>query len=141
MSAADPVGAPNFDSLKPVFPGAGEIPYQRSITLLQGHPVVRPPRELRLHKALDELSSTNATSEFNDALQLTTSLTEPILITINGTILAGIGLWRSAIFNGTHKLTCIEYPLTDDEALQFILTHHQTRRGWNAFVRICLALK
>jgi hypothetical protein len=142
MSEADPVVASNFDSLKPVFQGASETPYQRSITLLQAHPVVRSPRELRLHKALDELGSTNVTSEFNDVLQLTTSsLTEPILITKNGTILAGIGLWRSAIFNGTHKLNCIEYPLTDDEALQFMLTHHQTRRGWNAFVRICLALK
>lgn len=141
MSAADPVGATNFNSLKPAFEGASQTPYQRPITLLQAHPVVRSPRELRLHKALDELGSTNATSEFNDALQLTSSLTEPVLITTNGTILAGIGLWRSAIFNGTHKLNCIEYPLTDDEALQFIVTHHQSRRGWNAFVRICLALK
>lgn len=26
------------------------------------------------------------------------------------------------------------------DSLQFILTHHQTRHGWNSFVRICLAL-
>jgi len=30
--------------------------------------------------------------------------------------------------------------LPEDEALQFILTHHQARYGWNAFVRIRLAL-
>jgi hypothetical protein len=143
MSAADnAVGAPNSGSLKPLFGRFAPTSDSRSITPLQGHPVIRAPGELRLHSALDELSSTNATSEFNDALQLPTpSLTEPILITTNGTILAGTGRWRLAILNGTHKLNCIEYPLTEDQSLQFILTYHQTRRGWNAFIRICLALK
>jgi len=28
----------------------------------------------------------------------------------------------------------------EDESLQFMITHHQTRRGWNDFVRISLAL-
>src|ERR1035441_7068476 len=51
-------------------------------------------------------------------------------------------LWALAlaVFDGRHEINCIEYPLSEDEALQFILTHHQTRCGWNAFVRIRLAL-
>ena len=65
---------------------------------------------------------------------------EPVLITTNGTILAGFGSWRLAVFERRHEIHCIEYPLSEDESLQFILTHHQTRCGWNAFVRICLAL-
>lgn len=107
----------------------------------EGRPVVRSREQLRLHRALQNLGWIGAVDEFNDAAKPThLSVTEPILITTNGTILAGIGRWRSAIFNGTHELNCIEYQLSEDESLQFILTHHQIRRGWNDFVRICLAL-
>ena len=107
----------------------------------EGRPVVRSPNQLRVHRALEELGWTGIIDEFNDAARLTNpAVTEPILITTNGTILAGIGRWRSAIFNGTHELNCIEYPLSEDEALRFILSHHQPQRGWNAFIRICLAL-
>ena len=66
---------------------------------------------------------------------------EPILITANGTILAGFGQWQSAVFNGSHKINCIEYLLDEDEALRFILSHHRPLRGWNAFTRIPLSLK
>ena len=63
------------------------------------------------------------------------------MITTNGTILAGFGSWRSAVFDGRHEINCIEYPLSEDDALQFIISHHQPRRGSNAFIRIRLALK
>ncbi len=112
-----------------------------AMSRLEGRPVVRFPEQLRLHRALEELGWTGVIDEFNDAARLTNpSVTEPILITTNGTILAGFGRWRLAVFDGRHEIHCIEYPLSEDEALQFILTHHQTRRGWNAFVRIRLAL-
>jgi hypothetical protein len=65
---------------------------------------------------------------------------EPIVITTSGTILAGFGDWRLALFEGREEINCIEYPLGEDDALQFILTHHQIRCGWNDFVRIRLAL-
>ena len=91
--------------------------------------------------ALEELGWIGVIDEFNDAARLTNpSVTEPILITTNGTILAGFGRWRLAVFDGRHEIHCIEYPLSEDEALQFIISHHQTQRGWNAFVRIRLAL-
>ena len=108
---------------------------------LEGRPVVRSPEQLRLHRALEELGWTGVIDEFNDAARLTNpSVTEPILITTNGTILAGFGRWRLAVFERRHEIHCIEYPLSEDESLQFILTHHQTRCGWNAFVCIRLAL-
>lgn len=107
----------------------------------EGRPVVRSPRQLRLHRALEELGWTGAIDEFNDAARLKDqSVPEPILITPNGTILAGFGCWRSALFDDRHKINCIEYPLSEEEALQFIISHHQPRCGWNRFVRICLAL-
>ena len=109
---------------------------------LEGRPVVRSPEQLRLHPALEELSWTGVIDELNDAARLKDhSVTEPILITANGTILAGFGSWRLALFEGRHELHCIEYPFSEDESLRFILTHHQTRHGWNDFVRIRLALK
>jgi len=115
-------------------------------------PVVRSPEQLRLHPALEELGWTGVIDEFNDAARLKDqSVPEPILITTNGTILAGFGRWRSAVFDGRHEINCIEYPLHeincmeyplgDDEALQFIISHHQPQRAWNAFIRIRLALK
>ncbi len=80
--------------------------------------------------------------ELNEATRLKDlSAAEPILITMNGTILAGFGRWRSAVFDGRHEINCIEYPLSEDEALEFIVRHHQPERGWNGFIRIRLALK
>jgi hypothetical protein len=107
----------------------------------EARPVVRSPKQLRQHRVLEEIGWTGAIDEFNAAARLKEqSVPEPILITTNGTILAGFGRWRSALFDDRHEINCIEYPLGDDEALQFIIRHHQTQRGWNAFVRIRLAL-
>ena len=106
----------------------------------EGRPVVRFPQQLRLHRALEEFSWMGE-DELNTAAQQTSqSATEPILITTNGTILASFGRWRLAVFEGRDEVPCIEYGLNEDESLQFILTHHQIRRGWNDFVRIRLAL-
>jgi hypothetical protein len=111
------------------------------ISRLEERPVVRSPQQLRLHRALEEVGWTGEIDEFNEAARLShSSVTDPILITTNGTILSGFGRWRSAVFNGRFEINCIEYPLSEDESLQFILNHHQTRRGWNDFVRIRLAL-
>ena len=107
----------------------------------EGRPVVRSSEQLRLHRALEELGWIGLLDELNDAARPTNpSVTEPILITTNGTILAGFGRWRAAVLNGGHEINCIEYPLTEDEALQFIISRHRPERGWNAFVRIRLAL-
>jgi len=108
---------------------------------LVGRSVVRSPEQLRLHRALEGIGWTGVIDEFNDAAQRKNpSVPEPILITTNGTILAGFGRWRFAEFERRREIHCIQYPLSEDESLQFILTHHQTRRGWNAFVSIYLAL-
>jgi len=107
---------------------------------LEGRAVTCVPEQLRLHQALDELGWTSA-DELNDDARLKDQLVpEPILITMGGTILAGFGRWRLALFERRREIHCIEYHLSADEALRFILTRHQTGRGWNAFVRIRLAL-
>jgi hypothetical protein len=113
-----------------------------AMSRVEGRPVVRSPEQLRLHPALQELGWVGVISEFNEAVRLTNlSVTESILITTGGIILAGIGRWRSAVVDGRDEINCIEFPFSEDEALQSILRHHQPQRGWNAFIRIRLALK
>ncbi len=103
--------------------------------------MIRFPEQLRLHRALDELGWAGAIDDFNDAARVKNqSATKPIFITTNGTILAGFGRWKLAVLGGEKEIPCIEYSLSEDEALKFILRHHQPNRGWNSFVRIRLAL-
>jgi hypothetical protein len=45
------------------------------------------------------------------------------------------------MFEQRSEIYCIEHSLSADDSLAFILDHHQTQRGWNAFVRIRLALR
>jgi hypothetical protein len=112
-----------------------------AMSQLGGRPAVRCPQQLRLHSALDELGWTGLVGEFNDAARFPNpSVSQPVLITASGTVLAGFGRWQLAMFEGSRGIPCIEYPLNEDESLQFILAHHQIRRGWNDFVRIRLAL-
>ena len=110
-----------------------------AMSRLEGRPVARFPQHLRLHRALDELGWVGE-DELNAAQREGHSATEPILITTNGTILAGFGRWRLALLEGRDEIPCIEYGLNEDESLLFMLNHHQIRRGWNDFVRIRLAL-
>lgn len=106
-----------------------------------GHPVLRAPRNLRMHPALRGFDPIGVTGEDTySALISDQPVPEPILINKSGTILAGFGRWRLAVAEGWPEVDCVEYPIRDEDSLQFILNHHQPRRGWNAYVRICLAL-
>jgi hypothetical protein len=115
--------------------------FNPTVSRLEGRPVVRSPEQLRLHRALKELGWTGVIDELNDAARLKDqSVPAPVLITTNGTILAGFGRWRSAPLIGRRELHCVEYPLSDEDALQFILAYHRPRPGWNAFICIRMAL-
>ena len=110
----------------------------------EGCRVMRRPEQLRLHPTLDDLSGIGVVEELNDATRLGSqyvqSVLEPIVITESGVILAGFGRWRLALFEGQAQVPCLIYPLTDEEVLPFILTHHRPSHVWNDFVRIRLAL-
>ena len=138
----------DFASIRssPVAEGISAVPLQpfnpTAMSRLEGRPVVRSPEQLRLHRALEELGWSGVIGEFNEVVRLTnSSVSEPILITTDGTILAGFGRWQSAVLDGRHEINCIEYPLSNDEALRFIISHYRPQRGWNAFIRIRLALR
>jgi len=106
-----------------------------------GYPVVRLPEELRMHPALEGLGLPKIESEIDDATKLKgLSISEPISITKDGIVLGGFGRWRLALLEGTREIECIEYPLSKEHAVQFLLSHFKPRRGWNAFLRIQVAL-
>ena len=142
MSAQDVASIRSSSAVEVISAAPPQPVKPTAMSPLEGRLVVRSPEQLRLHRALEELGWTGAIDELNKAARLKKqSVPEAILITTNGTILAGFGLWRLAVFERRHEIHCIEYPLGEDESLQFILSHHQSQRGWNDFVRICLALK
>jgi len=106
-----------------------------------GRPVLRYAEQLRLHPALVEVGWTGGIDNLNDAARVKNkSVPEPILITTTGIILSGFGRWRLAVFESRDQIECIEYDVSEDESLQFILSRHRSRRGWNAFIGIRLAL-
>jgi hypothetical protein len=110
------------------------------VTHAQARPVVRSPGELHLHPALRELDCLDVAEEVNEAERARLHARTPILITHEGMILSGFGLWHSALLHGEREIQCIEYVLGQEEALQFILAQQKPQRGWTPFVRTRLAL-
>jgi len=91
-------GLDSSNAVELVFAVAQQSFNPTAMSRLEGCPVTRYPEQLHLHHALEELRWTGAIDEFNDAARLrNSSITEPILITTNGMILAGFGLSRTAL--------------------------------------------
>jgi hypothetical protein len=107
---------------------------------LGGHQALRSPGALRLHPAFNELNLVDwlIHSESQGKPQ---AVHEPILITNQGTLLAGFAEWHAAVCAGQGEIVCTEFALNADEALQLILTLHRPRAAWNDFTRTELALE
>jgi len=65
---------------------------------------------------------------------------EPLAITHERTIIDDYARWELAKGTGRPSLHCIEYDLSETEALQWLLHRHGRSNGLNAFTRIMLAL-
>jgi hypothetical protein len=65
---------------------------------------------------------------------------EPIVITRSGIVVDGYARWELARRQGHQPILCLEYDLTDEEALRWLIQNHRPSRGLNAFYRILLAL-
>jgi hypothetical protein len=63
------------------------------------------------------------------------------VITTTGLILSVGGESPRRLDDKADYIRCFELPLSDDEALQYILKHQSRRETWNPFVRICLGLR
>jgi ParB-like chromosome segregation protein Spo0J len=65
---------------------------------------------------------------------------EPIVITQGGMIVDGYARWELARRQGRQTILCLEYDLTDEEALRWLIQSHRPSRGLSAYCRILLAL-
>jgi hypothetical protein len=65
---------------------------------------------------------------------------EPIVITRGRTIIDGYARWQLARRQAFTTILCIEFDLTDEESLRWLIQSHRPSRGLNAFCRIQLAL-
>jgi hypothetical protein len=124
----------------PALLGVQPLPNEIANGCTEDRPVTRFSERLRPHRALDEIGWTDI-DDLNEVARRKFHLfPEPVLITKNGTILSGIGSWRVALFEHRQHISCIELDISEDESLQYILAVHRTRRRWNSFVLIRLAL-
>jgi len=64
---------------------------------------------------------------------------EPLAITRDRTILDGYARWELARRKGRATLPCLEYDLSDEDALRWLLLRHCRSNGLNDFCRILLA--
>jgi hypothetical protein len=70
-----------------------------------------------------------------------TAFQEPLLIARGRTIIDGYDRWELAKRQGRPTLPCIEYDLSEQEALVWLLQKLRPSRGVNNFCRILLALE
>jgi len=107
---------------QPFHPGA--------MTRLEGCPVVRSPETTAATSRAGRTRLTGVIDEFNEAARLTNpSVTEPILISTNGTILAGFGAGGWPLLEGRPRSsTCIEYPI-QGRRIDYSLFLTTTSRG------------
>ena len=97
---------------------------------------LRPHSSYVRHHLTVSASRLSALAERGDR-----AFVEPLMITRDRTILDGYGRWELARLQGRATLPCIEFDLTESEALQWLIQKHRRSNGLNDFSRILLALE
>jgi hypothetical protein len=64
----------------------------------------------------------------------------PIVISRDGVIVDGYARWELARRQGRRTILCLEYDLTEEEALCWLIQTHRPLRGLNSYCRTLLAL-
>jgi hypothetical protein len=100
------------------------------------------PRDLHPHPSLERYGIATTTAEHNRiAQQDAAAFQEAVEITTTGTILDGYPQWKAALDAHCSRILCIEYPLTDEQAIEWLLRRHRRRNGWNSYCRIVVVLE
>ncbi len=102
--------------------------------------VHRPTTTLRPHPVYQELCGPIVAKRVRRVAQQAGPIGEPLVTTTDGTILDGHARWQVAMERQQPTLPCIEYDVTEDEALQIVIRRHRTSEGLNDYGRIVLAL-
>ena len=105
-----------------------------------GRLVTRPVAALRPYAPYLALCGPIPATRVQRVAQQPGALREPLVITTDGTILDGHVRWQVAKDRQLSSLPCLEYDLTEAEALEVVIDRHGSSQGLNAFCRIRLAL-
>jgi hypothetical protein len=98
--------------------------------------------ELRAHPGYLRLRIAVPASQLSPLAELgDLAFREPLLITRDRTILDGYARWELARKQDRPTLSCLEYDLSEEEALLWLLQKHRRSNGLNDFNRILLALE
>jgi len=107
----------------------------------RGRLVTCHPDELRPHPSYIRHNLTVHACQLSALAELgDLAFREPILIKQDRIIVDGLAHWTLARLQGRPTLTCIEYEMSEADALQYLLQRHRRSSGLNDFIRICLAL-
>ncbi len=134
--AAKPLGVPDRASDEPRLNGT-----EQRLGDKHGQIVTRTLDQLRPHPSYIRHQLTVPAYQLS-ALVSSGDLAfqDPLLITRDRLILDGYARWELARKQGRPTLPCIEYDLTEAEALHCLLQRHRRSTGLNDFCRILLAL-
>jgi hypothetical protein len=82
-----------------------------------------------------------STSQLSDLIRLgSLAFQQPIVISQDGTIVDGYARVELARRQGRQEIFCLEYDLTEEEALGWLIQTHRPLRGLNSYCRTLLAL-
>jgi hypothetical protein len=105
-----------------------------------GQPVICGLSELRHHASYLRLHLTVPASKLSAlAEQGELAFREPLAITRQRIVIDGYARWELARLKGRLVLPCVEYDLTEEEAIRWLLQKHRRSNGMNDFCRILLA--
>ena len=107
----------------------------------RGEFVIRRPEQLRPHPSYVRHQLSVALSELSRLAQRGSSaFRQPISITQDGTLLEGYAQWQLARQQDCQDLMCVEYELSEYEALEWMVQNYRQPATLNDFCRILLAL-
>ena len=108
----------------------------------RGRLVTCHPDELRPHPSYVRHNLTVHACQLSALAELgDLAFREPLVITQDHMIIDGFARWTLAHLQGRPTLVCIEYEMSETEALQNLLQRHRRSSGLNDFIRICLGLE
>lgn len=103
--------------------------------LVTCHPdELRPHPSFTRHNLAVNAWQLSAVAELGDL-----AFREPLSITQDHVILDGLARWELARLKKRLVLPCVEYELTEEEAIRWLLGKHRCSNGMNDFCRILLA--
>ena len=101
----------------------------------------RPTATLRPHSTYQALCAPIAATRVRRVAQQRGQIREPLVTSREATILDGHARWQVALDREQPSLPCLEYDVTEDEALQMVIQQHRASEGLNDFCRIVMALE